>query len=81
MFEKHPIRHLRASSKLPQDLWPEINRVAVYLYNLTLRYDYNWKSPYERLCVVFQNMSEVFMRRDGELLTRHTARITIVALL
>ena len=41
-------RAMRASSKFPSFLWPEITRAAVYLYNRTPKYIYNWKSPYER---------------------------------
>ena len=33
--------------KLPEELWPEIYRSAVYLWNRTPRYMYEWKSPYE----------------------------------
>jgi hypothetical protein len=39
---------MRSSSKFPEFLWPEISRAAVYLYNRTPKYIYNWKSPYER---------------------------------
>lgn len=45
---KDKARAMRAASKLPTDLWPEIYRTAVYLLNRTLRYQYDWKSPYER---------------------------------
>jgi hypothetical protein len=40
-------RGMAASGKLTQDLWPEINRCAVYLYNRTPKYESNWKTPYE----------------------------------
>ncbi|EED23215.1 conserved hypothetical protein [Talaromyces stipitatus ATCC 10500] len=40
-------RGMAASRRLTQDLWPEINRCAVYLYNRTPRYESNWKTPYE----------------------------------
>lgn len=33
--------------KLPTDLWQEIHRAAVYLFNRTPRYANKWKSPYE----------------------------------
>lgn len=39
---------MRLGSKLPAFLWVEIIRSAVYLYNRTLKYIYNWISPYER---------------------------------
>lgn len=45
---KDKARAMRSASKLPTDLWPEIYRTAVYLLNRTPRYQYNWKSPYER---------------------------------
>ncbi|QGA15008.1 hypothetical protein EYB26_002664 [Talaromyces marneffei] len=38
---------MAASGKIPHDLWPEINRAAVYLFNRTPRYESNWKTPYE----------------------------------
>jgi hypothetical protein len=36
------------AAKLPAVLWPEIDRVAVYLHNRTPRYQCNWKSHYDR---------------------------------
>jgi hypothetical protein len=33
--------------RLPEELWPEIVRAAVYLYNRTPIRGKNWKSPYE----------------------------------
>lgn len=39
---------MRAGAKLPGELWPEISRAAVYLYNRTPKYVYNWKTPYDR---------------------------------
>lgn len=41
-------RAMRKSANLPDALWPEITRAAVYLHNRTPRYNFNWKSPYER---------------------------------
>ena len=35
------------AGRLPKELWPEIYRAAVYLWNRTPRYMYDWKSPYE----------------------------------
>ena len=35
------------SSKLPNALWREISRTAVYLLNRTPRYQYGWKTPYD----------------------------------
>ena len=45
---KDKIRSMRAGAKLPAELWPEISRAAVYLYNRTPRYGYTWKTPYDR---------------------------------
>jgi hypothetical protein len=42
---KQKIRAMRG--KLPSSLWPEISRAAVYLYNRSPKYMYQWKSPYE----------------------------------
>jgi hypothetical protein len=45
---KDKARAMRDAAKLPADLSPEIYRTAVYLLNRTPRYQYKWKSPYER---------------------------------
>lgn len=45
---KTKARAMRTSAKLPAYLWTEIYHAAVYLYNRTPKYLYNWKSPYER---------------------------------
>ena len=42
---KQKIRAMRG--KLPSSLWPEISRAAVYLYNRSPKYMYQWRSPYE----------------------------------
>ncbi|KEY74410.1 hypothetical protein S7711_10259 [Stachybotrys chartarum IBT 7711] len=42
-------RAMRAGAKLPAYLWKDIVDAAVYLYNRTPKWIYNWKSPYERL--------------------------------
>lgn len=39
---------MRAGANLPAELWPEIAKAAVYLYNRTPKYGYNWKTPYDR---------------------------------
>ena len=41
------IRAMRAGAKLLAVLWPEISKVAVYFYNRTSRYGYNWRTPYD----------------------------------
>jgi hypothetical protein len=44
---------MRTGAKLPSFLWVEIWRAAVYLYNRTPKYIYNWKTPYERFYTYF----------------------------
>ncbi|RMZ87426.1 hypothetical protein DV736_g5352, partial [Chaetothyriales sp. CBS 134916] len=46
---KEKARAMRLGAKLPHQLWPEIGRTAVYLYNRTPNYRSKWKSPYDRL--------------------------------
>lgn len=41
-------RAMRLSSKLPNDLWPEIAKTSVYLHNRTPSYRLDWKTPYHR---------------------------------
>jgi len=41
------INAMRSSSKLPEDLWPEITRAAIYLANRSPRLRLGWKTPYE----------------------------------
>jgi hypothetical protein len=45
---KEKARAMRSSLRLLSFLWHEIVRTAVYLYNRTPKYSYNWKSPYKR---------------------------------
>ncbi len=45
---KDKARSMRTGAKLPSFLWVEIFRTAVYLYNRTPKYIFNWKTPYER---------------------------------
>jgi len=45
IFEK--MNAMRASSKLPEHLWPELVRAAIYLSNRTPRQGLDWKTPYE----------------------------------
>ena len=44
---KEKSRAMRIGAKLPEFIWPEITRTAVYLYNRTPKYSFGWKSPYE----------------------------------
>jgi hypothetical protein len=49
---KNKIRAMRISSNLPAKLWREVTHAAVYLYNRTPRYYYNWSTPYERFHMI-----------------------------
>ena len=40
-------RVMRAGVRLPEELWPEITKAVVYLYNKCPKYIYNWKTPYD----------------------------------
>lgn len=44
---KEKSRAMRLDANLPWELWPEITRAGVYLYNRTPNYANNWKTPYE----------------------------------
>jgi hypothetical protein len=44
---KEKSRAMRLDANLPWELWPEITRAGVYLYNRTPNYTNNWKTPYE----------------------------------
>lgn len=44
---KEKARAMRLDSNLPWQMWPEITRAAVYLYNRTPNYANRWRSPYE----------------------------------
>jgi len=44
---KEKARAMRLDANLSWELWPEITRAAVYLYNRTPNYSNNWKTPYE----------------------------------
>lgn len=41
-------RAMRISARLPEHLWVEIYRAAVYLYNRTPKYMHSWRTPYDR---------------------------------
>jgi hypothetical protein len=45
---KAKARAMRAGARLPASLWVEIYRCAVYLYNRTPKYIYDWRTPYGR---------------------------------
>jgi hypothetical protein len=38
---------MRLDANLSWELWPEVTRAAVYLYNRTPNYSNNWKTPYK----------------------------------
>ena len=44
---KEKARAIRLDANLSQELWPEVTRAAVYLYNRTLNYSNNQKTPYK----------------------------------
>jgi hypothetical protein len=44
---KEKSRAMRLDANLPWELWPEVTRAAVYLYNRTPNYTNNWRTPYE----------------------------------
>ena len=44
---KEKARTMRLDSNLPWQMWPEIVRAAVYLYNRTPNYANRWKTPHE----------------------------------
>lgn len=44
---KEKSRAMRLDANLSWELWPEITRAGVYLYNRTPNYANNWKTPYE----------------------------------
>ena len=60
---KNKARAMKIGSNLPPFLWVEIYRCAVYLYNRTPKYVYNWKSPYERL-FAYLSQRDGFPARD-----------------
>jgi hypothetical protein len=55
---------MRASAKFPSFLWPEVVRAAVYLYNRTPKYIYNWKSPYDRFYTRMAHREGVVVNRQ-----------------
>lgn len=45
---KEKERAMRTGARLPHQLWPEIGKTAVYLYNRTPNYGSRWRTPYTR---------------------------------
>lgn len=45
---KEKARAMRIGANLPEELWNETTKAAVYLYNRSPKYILDWKSPYER---------------------------------
>ena len=39
---------MKKEAHLPADLWPEINRAVIYLYNKIPHYIFYWKTFYKR---------------------------------
>lgn len=54
---------MRATAKLPEDLWREVYSAAIYLLNRMPRYHLNWHSPYERLHSFASGAEGVINRR------------------
>ncbi len=52
---KQKMRSMKQGAHLPEDLWVEISKAAVYLHNRVPKYQYNWKTPYERLHLFVSN--------------------------
>ena len=50
-------RAICTSARLLEELWLEITKAVVYLYNRCLKYIYNWKTPYDRFYIylVYRN--------------------------
>ncbi|KAF4506190.1 hypothetical protein G6O67_006295 [Ophiocordyceps sinensis] len=46
---RQPLLWPTMRGKLPTQLWREIYKSAVYLYNRTPKYSHKWESPYEKL--------------------------------
>lgn len=44
---KTKARAMRVGARLPEHLWVEIYRAAVYLHNRTPKYIYSWRTPYD----------------------------------
>ena len=40
-------RAIRTGARLLEELWQEITKAVVYLYNRCPKYTYNWKTPYD----------------------------------
>ena len=49
---KTKIRTLAQGASLPEELWPEISKAAVYLLNRTPKVDFQWKTSYEKLYLI-----------------------------
>lgn len=62
---KTKARSMRISSKLPEQLSQEFIRAAVYLPNRTPRFNYDWKSPYERFHKFIADGIRSHMRRSN----------------
>ena len=58
---------MRLDANLSWELWPEVTRAAVYLYNRTPNYVNNWKTPYEIFFtrVAFSNGIVTSLRRPN----------------
>ena len=65
---KEKARAMRLDANLPWEMWPEITRAAVYLYNRTPNYANRWRTPYEVFftTVAFQNGTVTAPRKPNQ---------------
>jgi len=61
-YIKEKIRAMRLSSKLPEDLWTEITRAAIYCANRVPRRRHDWRSPYEVFYTAVAQMEGAVVR-------------------
>lgn len=61
---KEKARAMCSGANLPEMLWKEIVRAAVYLLNRTPRYQYRWKTPYDRFHTAYAMKRKMVERTD-----------------
>lgn len=64
---KEKVRLLIIDSKLPDGLWPELMRTAVYLLNRTPKQRLKWKTPYESFFSCIPSSQEKNQPRIGHM--------------
>ena len=60
---KAKARAMRLTARLPEHLWVEIYRAAVYLYNRIPKYMHNWRTPYEKFHTAIAHRDGVVVER------------------